>query len=92
MRVVASILKVQLCTTAGESPFQNGLCKRVHAITDVMLLKLEAEYGKINSQTLFSWANMARNSLQIWNGYSSHQLVLLKIPIFRILCRIHCQH
>ena len=30
---------MQLCTTAGENPFQNGLCKRVHAITDMMLLK-----------------------------------------------------
>ena len=26
--------------------FQNGLCERVHAITDMMLAKLEAEYGK----------------------------------------------
>ena len=25
-----SILNVQLCTTGGESPFQNGLCERVH--------------------------------------------------------------
>ena len=41
----------------------------------MMLLKLAADYGKVNSQTLLSWANMARNSLQMWNGYSSHQLV-----------------
>ena len=75
MRDIKSVLNVQLCTTAGESPFQNGLCERVHAITDMMLVKLEADYGKINSQTLLSWANMARNSLQMWNGYSSHQLV-----------------
>ena len=80
MREVASILNVQLCTTAGESPFQNGLCERVHAITDMMLLKLEADYGKMNSQTLLSWANMARNSLQMWNGYSSHQLVFGENP------------
>ena len=80
MREVASILNVQLCTTAGESPFQNGLCERVHAITDMLLLKLEADYGKMNSQTLLSWANMARNSLQMWNGYSSHQLVFGENP------------
>ena len=80
MREVASILNVQLCTTAGESPFQNGLCERVHAITDMMLIKLEADYGKMNSQTLLSWANMARNSLQMWNGYSSHQLVFGENP------------
>ena len=80
MRDITSVLNVQLCTTAGESPFQNGLCERVHAITDMMLVKLEADYGKINSQTLLSWANMARNSLQMWNGYSSHQLVFGENP------------
>jgi len=75
MREVASILNVKVCTTAGESPFQNGLCERVHAVTDMMLLKLAADYGKGNCQTMLCWANMARNSLQMWNGYSSHQLV-----------------
>ena len=54
MREITSILNIQLCTTARESPFQNGLCERVHAITDMMLTKLEAEYGKTNSQTLLS--------------------------------------
>ena len=73
-REITSILNVQLCTTAGESPFQNGLCERVHAITDMMLVKLAADYEKVKSQILFSWANMARNSLQMLNGYSSHQL------------------
>ena len=38
------------------------------------------DYGKMNSQTLLSWANMARNSLQMWNGYSSHQLVFGENP------------
>ena len=27
---VTFILNIQLCTTAGESPFQNGLCEKVH--------------------------------------------------------------
>ena len=61
VREITSVLNVQLCTTSGESPFQNGLCERVHAITDMMLVKLEADYRKKNSQTLLSWANMARN-------------------------------
>ena len=46
----------------------------------MMLVKLAADYGKVNSQTLLSWANMARNSLQMWNGYSSHQLVFGENP------------
>ena len=45
-----------------------------------MLVKLEAEYGKTHSQTLLPWANMARNSLQMWNGYNSHNLVFGENP------------
>ncbi|KAL5007820.1 hypothetical protein ScPMuIL_016626 [Solemya velum] len=75
MREVASILNIRVCTTAGMSPFQNGLCKRVHAVTDRMLVKLAAENKGVELETLLAWANMARNSLQMWNGFSSHQLV-----------------
>ena len=74
-REVASILNVVVCTSAGESPFQNGLCERVHAITDTMLLKLQADNPTTQLNILLRWANMARNSLQMWHGYSSHQLV-----------------
>lgn len=57
MRDVTSILNIRVCTTAGMSPFQNGLCERVHAITDMMLLKLEAENSGIELGTLLTWAN-----------------------------------
>lgn len=77
---VTSILNIRVCTTVGMSPFQNGLCERVHAITDMMLLKLEAENSGIELGTLLTWANMARNSLQMYNGFSSHQLVFGKNP------------
>ena len=80
MREVMSILDVRVITTAAESPFQNGLCERVHAVTDIMLLKLEEENMNTDSQTLLCWANMARNSLQMWNGFSSHQLIFGKNP------------
>lgn len=46
----------------------------------MMLTKLHADNTNINLQTLLSWANMARNSLQMWNGYSSHQLVFGQNP------------
>ena len=47
MREVMSILNVKVITTAAESPFRNGLCERLHAFTDRMLLKLQEE----NEQT-----------------------------------------
>ena len=78
MREVLSISNVRAITTATESPFQNGLCERVHAVTDMMLLKLEEENRKTDSQTLLSWANMAGNSIQMWNGFSSHQIMFGK--------------
>ena len=68
------MLNVRLMTTAAERPFQNGLCERVHAVTDIMLLKLTEENQSTDSQTLLGWANMARDALQMWNGFSSHQL------------------
>ena len=70
-----SILNIKVITTAAESHFQNGLCERVHAVTDRMLLKLQEENEKTDSQTMLSWANRARNTLQMWNGFSSHQLI-----------------
>jgi len=76
MREVASILNFELATTAADSPYQNGLCERNHAIVDLMLSKLVADYPKINENVLLRWANMAKNSLQMWNGFSSNQLVL----------------
>lgn len=79
-REVASILNVQVCTTAAESPFQNGLCERVHAVTDSMLLKMIDQCPKTPVEVLLAWATMARNALQMWHGFSSYQLVFGKNP------------
>ena len=46
MRKIMSILNVRVITTAAESPFQNGSCERVHAVTDMMLLKLQEDNAK----------------------------------------------
>ena len=74
-REVASILNIEVCTTAAYSPFQNGLCERIHSVTDNMLLKLEEQCPGTPIEVLLSWANMARNALQMWHGFSSYQLV-----------------
>lgn len=80
MREVASILNVGVFTTAAESPFQNGLCERIHAVTDMMLLKMEEQCPNVPIEVLLCWANMARNSLQMWCGFSSYQLVFGQNP------------
>lgn len=80
LRDVASILNMKVHTTAAECPFQNGLCERIHAVTDMILAKLEAQYPKTPFDVLLQWACMARNSLAMWNGFSSHQLVFGASP------------
>ena len=52
----------------------------MHAVTDRMLLKLQEENEKTDRQILLSWVNMARKTLQMWNGLSSHQLIFGKNP------------
>ena len=79
-REVCSVLNVVVNTTAGESPFQNGLCERVHSVTDIMLLKLRADNPNIDIEVLLCWACNARNSLQMWHGFSSYQLVFGQNP------------
>lgn len=80
MREISSQLGVELLTTAGASPWQNGLCEKNHQIVDMILTKLNAEYPKTSTHVLLKWANMAKNSLQMHNGYSSHQLVYGQNP------------
>ena len=74
-REVASVLNIELCTSAAQSPFQNGLCERIHSVTDSMLLKLQEQCPRTPLDVLICWANMARNALQMWHGYSSFQIV-----------------
>ena len=68
MREIMSILNFRVITTAAESPFQNGLCDRMYAVTYIMLLKRQEDNAKTDSQTLLGWTNMARNSLQMRDG------------------------
>jgi transposase InsO family protein len=80
MREVGSMLGVNICTTPAESPWSNGLCERNHQVTDRMLEILKDENPSTDLGTLLAWANMAKNSLQMWNGFSSFQLVIGQNP------------
>ena len=75
---VASLLNLEVCTTAVNSPFQNGLCERIHSVT--VLLKLEEQCPGTPLEVVLCWVNVARNSLQMWHGFSSYQIVLGKNP------------
>ena len=46
----------------------------------MMLIKLQDQCPGTNPQVLLAWANMAKNCLQMWHGFSSYQLVLGQNP------------
>ena len=75
IREVMSFLNVVKLTTGAEAPWQNGLCEKVHQVTDMIMLKLQASYPEAELDYILAWANMVRNSMQMYQGYSSHQLV-----------------
>ena len=62
IREVASILNVEVLTTAAYGPFQNGLRERNHAVVDMMLMKLGEQCPQTEIGVLLAWANVARNS------------------------------
>ena len=76
MREAASILGIEVCTTPAQSPWSNGLCERNHQVTDRMLEMLVEDNPETSLDVLLAWANMAKNSLQMYSGYSSFQLVI----------------
>ena len=42
-REVASLLNLEVSTTAADSLYENGIRERIHSVTDIMLLKLEKQ-------------------------------------------------
>ena len=58
----------------------NGLCERNHAITDRCLEKILHENPQTPLDVALAYACNAKNCLQMWNGFSSFQLVFGKNP------------
>jgi hypothetical protein len=55
----------------------------------MILTKLQAEYPKSRMSVLLKWAILAKNSLAMWNGYSSHQLVFGQNPNLPNILQAH---
>ena len=73
-------LNVPMMNTATESPWQDGLCEQNHAVVDHCLEKIMEDNPHIPIKTALSWAFNAKNSLQMWCGFSSYQFVYGKNP------------
>ena len=70
-----SMLDIVNLTTGSESPWQNGLCEKNHAIIDNILERLDEDYPHLDLDSKLAWAGMAKNSLQMTYGFSPNQLV-----------------
>ena len=75
-----SVLNVLGLTTGAESPWQNGLCEKNHALADNILERIDEDYPQMDIHTKLAWVCMAKNSLQMVYGYSPNQLVFGKNP------------
>ena len=73
-------LNIRMYASAAESPFQNGLCERNHAITDKIMEKMMDEDPEMTVERALSAATFAKNCLINTNGYSPIQLVTGKMP------------
>jgi transposase InsO family protein/G:T-mismatch repair DNA endonuclease (very short patch repair protein) len=77
---MSELLDMEITTTAGESPWQNGLCERNHAVTDRCLEKMLHDDPKLPLNVALAYAVNAKNSLQMWSGFSSYQLFFGENP------------
>ena len=80
IREMKSILNVVDLTTGADSPWQNGLCEKNHALVDTILERLDEDYPDVDLSTKLAWAGMAKNSLQMTYGWSPNQLVFGQNP------------
>ena len=76
-------LNIQVLNTAGQSPWQNGLCVTNHDVVDRCLEKILEDNPDTPIDMDLAWAVNAKNSLQMWSGYSSYQLVFGQNPNIR---------
>ena len=77
---VRAMINIESLSTAAYSPFQNGTCERNHQVVDSILEKLVRDFPKTPEPVLLKWACMAKNTLQMYEGFSSHQLVFGRNP------------
>lgn len=68
-------LNIEVVHTAAESPWQNGLCERNHAVVDRCLEKILEDNPNLTVEKALPWAINAKNCLQMWNGFSSYNKV-----------------
>lgn len=76
---MAENFNICIITTAGYSPWSNGLLERHNQPLTEILMKIKHEQD-LDWETALNWALMAKNSLHNVHGYSPYQLVFGRNP------------
>lgn len=76
---MAENFNIETRTTAGYSPWSNGLLERHNQTLTDIILKVRKENG-CDWDTALDWALMAENCMHSVHGYSTHQLVFRQNP------------
>ena len=82
---MAERIGCRVTSTAGDSPYMNGLNEKNHHTVDRMYSMIEEENPDLKSEEILAHALHANNSLQMVNGFSSYQLQVLLIPHLQCL-------
>ena len=80
IRELGNCIGIEIESTAARSPWMNGLCERNHAVTDRCVEKILHDNQETPLDVALAYACNAKNCLQMWNGFSSFQIVFGKNP------------
>lgn len=78
---MAENFNIRIKTTAGESPWSNGVVERHNGLLGESIRKIVSDVG-CSFQIALDWATSAKNSLQNHNGFSPNQIVFGRNPAF----------
>ena len=70
---------VDVQNSAAESPWSNGIVERHHKMLTEMMVKTK-EDSKCNWEVALCWALSAKNSMQMFGGFSANQLTMGRNP------------
>ena len=79
VRDMAENFDIEVKTTAGYSPWSNGLLERHNQTLTEIMHKVKTD-KQCDWETALNWALMAKNALDNVHGYSSYQLVYGRNP------------
>ena len=78
-REMCSLLNNFVKTSAGYSPWSNGVAERGNAILTEIVHKVRSDQN-VSWETALAWAMYAKNNLNYVYGFTSHQLVFGESP------------